>query len=187
MSTLERPAVMRVRDTLSKSLGKDNVIDLGSPARSAKEAASALGCPLGAIVKSLVFCIDSRFVLALVAGDHSCVEANLPKALNIKGVVRRPQASEVKGVTGFTIGGVAPIGLAHALPTAVDASLKRFEIVYAAAGHPNCVFPISVSDLSRLTEGLISHNIAKAIAPEDAYTPKFSRSKTFTKDTPNLS
>ncbi|MBT7249199.1 MAG: YbaK/EbsC family protein, partial [Rhodospirillaceae bacterium] len=63
------------------------------------------------IVKSLVFAIDRRFVMALVASDHTCLEENLPRALNMDGTVRRPQASEVKGIPGFTIGGVAPIGL----------------------------------------------------------------------------
>lgn len=176
---LERPAVQRVRTALKDALGTEEVIDLNDAARTADAAAKAIGCPLGAIVKSLVFTIDTRFIMALVAGDHTCVESNLPKALNIKGTVRRPQASEVKAITGFTIGGVAPIGLMHPLPRVIDASLKRFNVVYAAAGHPNCVFPISISDLSRLTGGIISHNIGVPVSPEAVYRPKFKRSKTF--------
>jgi prolyl-tRNA editing enzyme YbaK/EbsC (Cys-tRNA(Pro) deacylase) len=66
----------------------------------------------------------------------------------MKGKVRRPQASEVKTITGFSIGGVAPIGLNHPLPMVMDASLKRFDKIYAAAGHPNCIFPSSFSALS---------------------------------------
>ncbi len=181
MSALERPAVVKVRDLLREHIGDDTVVDLGEPARSAADAANALGCPLGAIVKSLVFCIGSRFVLALIAGDHSCVEENLPRALNIKGAVRQPKASEVKGITGFTIGGVAPVAMAHPLPTAIDASLKRFDTVYAAAGHPNCVFSIIPTNLARISNGIISHTIASPVSPENAYTPTLRRSKTFAK------
>ncbi len=179
MSPLDRPAVQRVRTALMESLGRDEILDLQLSAKTADAAAKAIGCPLGAIVKSLVFCVDTRFIMALVAGDHTCVEENLPKALNIKGSVRRPQASEVKAITGFTIGGVAPIGLMHPLPRVIDASLKRFERVYAAAGHPNCVFPISVNELSRQTAGIISHNIAAPVSPENTYKPALKRSKTF--------
>ena len=78
MSELERPAVKRVRDALVTSGIGDNALNLETSARSAQAAADALECELGAIVKSLLFCIDTRFVMALVAGDHQCIEDNLP-------------------------------------------------------------------------------------------------------------
>lgn len=177
MSHLERPAVKRVRDALLAAGLEDTVMELAASARTAEDAAGALGCEQGAIVKSLVFCVGTRFVMALVAGDHQCLEENLPKALNLKGTVRRPQASEVKGITGFTIGGVAPFGMTHPLPVVLDTSLRRFDTVYAAAGHPNCIFPIAFTDLARISEAIISYNIASPSEGIQAYKPPFRRSK----------
>ncbi len=180
MSKLERDAVKRVRKALTDAGLDDTVIELAETARTAEDAARSVGCELGAIVKSLVFAVDQRMVMALVAGDHSCREANLPRALNLEGDVRRAQATEVKGITGFTIGGVAPIGLAHPLPVVIDRSLKRFETIYAAAGHPHCVFPTTAKNLSRLTDGIISQNIAEPLDPDFKPAP-LRRSKTMLK------
>jgi len=179
VSLLERDAVKRVCQALTDAGLDDAVIELAETARTAEDAAAVVGCELGAIVKSLVFAIDRRMVMALVAGDHRCVEANLPQALNLRGEVRRPQASEVKGITGFTIGGVAPIGLTHALPMVIDRSLKRFDTVYAAAGHPHCVFPAAPADLARLTGGIISWNIAEPIDPDAVPAARLPASRTF--------
>jgi prolyl-tRNA editing enzyme YbaK/EbsC (Cys-tRNA(Pro) deacylase) len=181
VSHLEKPAVSRVRDALIKANQEDTIVEFADTARSADDAAKSVGCDLGAIVKSLVFSVDNRFVMALVAGDHKCIEDHLPNALKIKGAVRRPQASEVKAITGFTIGGVAPVGLLKPIPTVIDGSLKRFDKIYAAAGHPHCVFSTSLNDLARMTDGIISYGIASPNSPEFAYSPKFSRSKTFSK------
>jgi prolyl-tRNA editing enzyme YbaK/EbsC (Cys-tRNA(Pro) deacylase) len=178
MSHLDRPAVKRVRDALLAAGLEDTVMELAASARTAEDAAAALGCPQGAIVKSLVFCVGTRFVMALVAGDHQCLEANLPKALNLPGAVRRPQASEVKGITGFTIGGVAPLGMTHPLPMVLDTSLRRFETIYAAGGHPNCIFPIAFTDLARISAAIISYNIASPSEGVQAYKPPLRRSKT---------
>ena len=180
MSLLERAAVKKVRAALSDAGLEDTVTELAETARSAEDAAAAIGCELGAIVKSLVFTVGRRFVMVLVAGDHQCVEENVAKALNLEGDVARPQASEVKGVTGFTIGGVAPIGLSHPLPIVIDRSLKRFDTIYAAAGHPHCVFATSVADLGRMTEGIISVAIAQPIDADGAATVSLKQSKTFT-------
>ena len=177
MSYLEKDTVGRVRKALTDAGLEDTVVELADTARTAEDAAASVGCELGAIVKSLVFAVDDRLVMALVAGDFRCQEQNIPAALNLKGTVRRPQASEVKGATGFTIGGVAPIGLLHKLPVVIDRSLKRFDRVYAAAGHPHCVFATTVDDLKRLTGGIISWNIAEA-ADEKVDLPSFERSKT---------
>ncbi len=179
MSHLDRPAVKRVRDALIAAGLEDTVVALADTARTAEDAASAVGCDLGAIVKSLCFSVGNRFVMALIAGDHMCKEDTLPTALKIRGTVRRPQASEVKGITGFTIGGVAPVGLLHPLPIVIDVSLKRFDTVYAAAGHPHCIFAISPSDLGRITEGVISHTVAEPFEGVAPYIPPIRRSKTF--------
>lgn len=164
MSLLETDAVKRVRAALTGAGQVDTVQELEQTARSAEDAAASIGCELGAIVKSLVFAVDQRMVMALISGDHRLNEGALGPALNLKGDVRRPRAPEVKGVTGFSIGGIPPIGLQHPLPVVIDRSLKRFDFVYAAAGHPHCVFKTTVSQLSRLTDGIISAAIA---LPED--------------------
>ncbi|MBT6093299.1 MAG: YbaK/EbsC family protein [Rhodospirillaceae bacterium] len=179
MSLLERDAVKKVRQALTDAGQADSVVELAESARSAEDAAASVGCELGAIVKSLVFTIERRFVMALVAGDHRCIEDNLSAALNMQGSVKRPQASEVKGITGFTIGGVAPIGLSHPLPMVIDRSLKRFETIYAAAGHPHCVFATTAASLSRMTGGIISASIAEPLNPDDMAAVALKTSRTF--------
>jgi len=161
MSILSRPAVINVRVALKQAGLKDSVMELAETAKTAADAALALNCPPGAIVKSLVFVIDRKMVMALVAGDHQCVMEHLPAAFNIKGNVRKANAGEVKDITGFTIGGVAPVGLSNPLPVVIDRSLKRFDALYAAAGHPHAVFQVSFLELKRLTGGIVSLNIAK--------------------------
>lgn len=165
MSNLENDAVKRVRQTLVDAGVGDKVQELSDTARSAAEAAQALGVELGAIVKSLVFTVGNRYVLALVAGDHQCREDQLARIFNLDGPVVRPSADLVRAVTGFSIGGVAPIGLDAKLPVAIDASLKRFDKLYAAAGHPHCVFATSYPELKTLTGGTVSYALA---APANA-------------------
>ena len=160
---LENDAVRRVRAILADNGYGDRVQELSDTARSARDAADALGVELGAIVKTLAFVVGRTPVMALVSGDNRCREENLPRALNLEGEVRRLDADTVKLVTGFSIGGVSPVGGKKMLPTVIDRSLKRFEIVYAAAGHPHCVFPASVTELKRLTRGIVSYNIAEPV------------------------
>ncbi len=148
---LERPAVRRVREALAAAGSKARVIVLSETARSAGDAAASVGAELGAIVKSLVFSAGGQPVMALVAGDRRCDTAVLAAALGLAGKVGRADADMVREATGFTIGGVPPFAHARPLPTAIDASLGRFATVYAAAGHPHCVFATSVDELVRLT------------------------------------
>lgn len=155
---LDSPSVRRVQEALTAAGSVARVVALAETARSAEDAARAVGCPLGAIVKSLVFMIGEQPVMALVAGDRRCDTAALPAALAIDGKVRRADADQVRAATGYAIGGVAPVG--HALPVAIDASLERFDEVWAAGGHPHCVFPTTVAELVRLTRGRIDGTIA---------------------------
>lgn len=159
MSRLENASVRRVRDALVAAGLDDRVIELSETARSAQDAADSIGCELGAIVKSLVFAINGRAVMALVAGDRLCDTAALPAILGLEGKCKRADADLVREATGFAIGGVAPVGHATALPIAIDASLRRFGTVYAAAGHPHCVFPVSMAELVRLTVGVESDEV----------------------------
>lgn len=160
MSRLDTPAVRRVRDVLAAAGMDGRVRDLDEAARTAEDAAAALGAELGQIVKSLVFVIGGDAVMALVAGDMRCVEKNLPRALGLEGETQRAGAETVKEATGFSIGGVAPVGLARKIPLVIDSSFERFETVYAAAGHPHCIFGLSPGELHSLTGGAVSKNIA---------------------------
>lgn len=161
MSFVETASVAKVRAALAAGGSKAQVIELSATARSAQDAATALGCPLGAIVKSLVFAIDGMAVLALVSGDRQCDIAALPAALGIDGTARRADADRVRTATGFAIGGVAPVGHPALLPTAIDDGLRRFEVVWAAAGHPHCVFASTADELTLLTGGVVSTTIAR--------------------------
>jgi prolyl-tRNA editing enzyme YbaK/EbsC (Cys-tRNA(Pro) deacylase) len=154
--------VERVRTALRRAGSAAEVIELADTARTAAAAAFALGVPLGAIVKSLVFTVDGAPVMALIAGDRRCVTKALPGALGMRGLVNRADADRVRAATGFAIGGVAPVGHPARLPTAIDDSLGRFETVYAAAGHPFFVFPTTVLELSLLTGGAVVRGISAA-------------------------
>tara|TARA_Y100000992_G_C21195093_1_gene457518 strand:- start:68 stop:544 length:477 start_codon:yes stop_codon:yes gene_type:complete len=155
MSLLEKESVLRVKKILKKYNESFDVILLSNSAKTANEAASSLNCEVGAIVKSLVFKTEKKFTLFLVAGDKKASLNKIKKILNIKDAAMA-SAEEVKNVTGFSIGGVSPIGHLNKIDIYIDNSLKRFENLYAAAGHPNCIFKINFIDLQKLTNGAIS-------------------------------
>lgn len=163
VGNLEKKPARRVRAALVEGGYGDRVVELSETARSAQEAAASLGVKPGAIVKSLVFVVGGTPVMVLVAGDRSCRTEALPSAFNLEGKAKRPGADTVKQITGFSIGGVAPIGGKQMLPTIIDRSFERFETVYAAAGHPHCVFPVRVADLEDLTGGTVSDTITAPI------------------------
>ena len=154
MILLDKEAVKRVEKLLKKFDQKQSVIMLDTSARTALEAASSLGCEVGAIVKSLLFKTDNSFTLFLVSGDKRASLKRIKKNLIIKDA-SMASADDVKKITGFTIGGVSPIGHLNKIPIIIDNSLKRFENLYAAAGHPNCVFKTDFTNLQKITEGLI--------------------------------
>jgi len=160
VSKLEHPAVIRVQTSLRDKGSEADVITLPEAVPTAEAAAAALGAELGAIVKSLVFTIDGEAVMALIAGDRRCDTKALPQAFGRTGLVMRPDADRVREVTGFAIGGVAPIGHPKPVATVIDDSLGRFETIYAAAGHPQCVFPTTVLELSLLTGGAMARGLS---------------------------
>ena len=123
-------------------------------ARTAKDAANALNCEEGAIVKSLVFKADKEFLICLVSGDKRCSLNKLKKIVSKKDV-SMASAEEVKAQTGFTIGGVSPVGHINSLSIIIDETLGRFQTVFAAAGHPNSIFEISFIKLKELTKGRV--------------------------------
>ena len=150
---LEKESVKRVSEFLKKFNSSLSVIILEQTARTAKDAANALKCEVGAIVKSLVFKAEDSFLLCLVAGDKRCSLNKIKKILNKKDVCMA-DAMQVKSQTGFSIGGVSPIAHLNKKKILIDVSLSRYEHVYAAAGHPNTIFKISYKQLIKLTEGI---------------------------------
>ena len=149
---LNKEPVKRVRKFIKKFDSKLEVIVLDATARTAKEAANSLQCEVGAIVKSLLFKAENIFLICLVAGDKRCSLNKLKKILQKKDV-SMASAEEVKKNTGFSIGGVAPVAHLFNLKVIVDKSLNRFPNIFAAAGHPNCVFKINYSELINITNG----------------------------------
>ncbi|MEQ9557156.1 MAG: YbaK/EbsC family protein [Rhodospirillales bacterium] len=182
MAFKTKKSVQRVSEALKAAGMGDRVIELTATAKTAEDAARAVDAKLGQIVKSLTFRIGDKPVLALIAGDHTCKPDALPRVVDLKGKVTKPQAQRVKDVTGFTIGGVSPVGLVSEMPIAIDASLRRFDMLYAAAGHPHCLFPVTFEELKRLTGGFVSYNIAEPIDRDAVDMPRFQRSRTFTKN-----
>ena len=149
-SLLDKEPVKRVEKFLTEFDPNLKIVILDQTARTANDAATALGCNVGAIVKSLLFKTGDKFCLCLVSGDKRCSLNKLKKKLNEKDVsMANPE--EVKKITGYTIGGVSPIG--HLVDTKIymDKNLERFSKVFAAAGHPNAVFGITFFELKKLT------------------------------------
>ena len=149
---LNKDSVKRVKEFIEKFDPQLNVIVLETTARTAQEAANSLHCEVGAIVKSLLFKAENSFLICLIAGDKRCSLNKLKKTLQKKDV-SMANADEVKKNTGFSIGGVAPVAHATSLDILIDISLNRFPYIFAAAGHPNCVFKITYDDLIKITKG----------------------------------
>ena len=153
MSLLDKETVQRVEKILKDFDESQNIIVLETSARTALEAASSLGCEVGAIVKSLLFKTENSFTLCLVAGDKRASLNRIKKALKIKDA-SMASAEDVKNITGYTIGGVSPIGHLKKIEILIDKSLSRFNLLFAAAGHPNCVFKIDFTNLKKITNGV---------------------------------
>ena len=154
MKLLDKEPVQRVQAILTEFNSNIEVIELNSSARTALEAASSLGCEVGAIIKSLLLKTEQNFTLCLVAGDKKASLNKIKKILKKKDV-SMASADDVKNITGFTIGGVSPVGHLNKIDILIDHSLERFNQLFAAAGHPNCIFKISFKDLSKITKGSI--------------------------------
>ena len=151
---LDKEPVKRVQKFIAQFDNKLKVLTLNTTARTAKDAANSLKCEVGAIVKSLVFRAENTFLVCLVAGDKRCSLNKLKKIVEKKDVCMA-NADEVKVQTGFSIGGVAPIGHLNKLNILIDQSLSRFQNVFAAAGHPNSIFKIEYGQLVQMTKGEI--------------------------------
>ena len=152
MSLLDKEPVKRAEKFLKDFDRSLEVTVLENSARTAQDAATALDCNVGAIIKSLLFKTKDSFMLCLVAGDKRCSLNKLKKIKNEKDI-SMASPEEVKTQTGYTIGGVSPIGHLNNLEILIDNSLERFNELFAAAGHPNCVFKINFRNIQKITNG----------------------------------
>jgi Cys-tRNA(Pro) deacylase len=158
MSLLDKETVKRAEKVLKDFDKTLSVIILEGSARTAKDAALSLNCEVGAIVKSLLFKAEETFVLSLVAGDKRC-SLNKLKEITSKKDISMANPEDVKTQTGYTIGGVSPVGHLNQVRILIDNSLERFNNLYAAAGHPKCVFKINFINLQKITNGEIKELI----------------------------
>jgi prolyl-tRNA editing enzyme YbaK/EbsC (Cys-tRNA(Pro) deacylase) len=157
----ERPeGFRRVTALLEQQQHPHAPVFLEVAARTAQEAADALGVSVGQIAKSVVFRrkSDDAAVMVVTSGDKRVDER---KVTALVGAVGRADAEFVKAATGFTIGGVAPVGHSTAPVLLIDRELFRFEEIWAAAGHPNGVFRLSPKELARLTCAPV-HDVVQA-------------------------
>ena len=151
---LNKEPVRKVSQKLKDFDESLKVIVLDSSARTAQDAANSLNAEVGSIIKSLFLRTKNSFLLCLVAGDRRCSLNKIKKILGEKDV-SMGNADQVKQITGFTIGGVSPIGHLNPIKIYIDQSLSRFENIFGAAGHPNCVFKINFIDLQKITSGKV--------------------------------
>ena len=151
---LNKDTIQRVKISLEKFDSSIQIQILDKSARTALDAANALGCAVGAIVKSLLIKTDETFILCLVSGDKRCSLLKLKKITGKKDVCMA-NAESVKKKTGFSIGGVSPVGLKENLEIMIDTELNRFNDIYAAAGHPNAIFKINLNNLIKITKGAL--------------------------------
>ena len=154
MMLRDKEPVKRVEKIIKEFDENLSVNVLKTSARTALEAATSLNCEVGAIVKSLLFKTDNKYSLFLIAGDKKASLKKIKKNIRFSDV-SMASADEVKSITGYTIGGVSPVGHINKVDIYIDNSLKRFDFLFAAAGHPNCIFKISFLNLKKITKGVI--------------------------------
>ena len=153
MDLKKNEPIQRVYKILKKYDDNQSLIVLETSAGTAKEAATSLGCKVCDIVKSLIFKSNEKYYLCLISGDKRASARKIKSILNVD-QLSMASATDVKQVTGFSIGGVSPIGHLNKLNVLIDLSLERFEQLFAAAGHPYCIFKINYRDLIKITNGL---------------------------------
>ena len=155
MRSLLNPNAQKVQDSLNAFGVTCQVIEMPSSTRSAQEAAQAVGCQVGQIVKSLIFRGKQTQApyLLLVSGANRVNEKLLSEVLGEK--IEKPDADYVREISGFVIGGVAPLGHTHPMTTFIDEDLLNYSEIWAAAGTPNAVFRLTPTDLLKITAGKV--------------------------------
>ncbi len=146
----EHPSIAGFREEHQRLGGTGRVVVLPDTVHTAALAAEALGCEVGAIANSLLFDADGSPVLILTSGAHRVDTGKVAAELGVE-KLRRAKPEFVREHTGQVIGGVSPIAHPAPVPTYVDPWLRRYDVVWAAAGHPSAVFSTSYDELVRLT------------------------------------
>ncbi len=145
---------LRVQAALDRLLPGRQVRRFETSTATSEEAAAACGCPLGAIVKTLAFLVDGDPLLVLAAGDRQVDTGAIAERFGVaRKRVQMARPDVVIDATGYAVGGVPPVGHPRPLPALVDRSLERFDQLWAAAGEPNAVFPITLDELLHVTGG----------------------------------
>ena len=157
-STLALSAsAQRVQDALAEAGLTCRIVEHASSSRTSAEAAALLGCEVAQIAKSLVFrrgASGEGAVLVIASGANRVDEAKV--AALVREPIGRADAAFVRQVTGYAIGGIPPLGHATAMPILVDRALTAFDVVYAAGGTPNALFPIAPADLVHASGGTVA-------------------------------
>ena len=148
--TTEHPTITRFRDEHARRGGTGDVVILPDAVHTAALAADALGCEVGAIANSLLFDADGSPVLILTSGAHRVDTARVAPIVGV-GSLKRASPEFVREHTGQVIGGVSPIGHPRPVPTYLDSWLRKYDVVWAAAGHPAAVFSTTYDELVALT------------------------------------
>jgi prolyl-tRNA editing enzyme YbaK/EbsC (Cys-tRNA(Pro) deacylase) len=148
--------VENVRTVLREAgvAGADRIRHIPDGARTAAEAAAALGVEVGAIANSLVFVADGDPLLVMTSGGHRVDTVALAARIGVD-TIDRATPEIVRSATGQAIGGVAPVGHPVSLRTLVDPVLETFPEIWAAAGHSHAVFPLTYDELVRITGGTV--------------------------------
>ena len=150
-AALQNPSVIRVREFLDNAGVKGQIVALSESARTAAEAAEGLGIEVGQVASSIVFKLPSGSALLVITSGRHRVDTHLvAQNLGIE-KLHRADADFVKEASGFSIGGVAPIGWTSPATILIDQALNDYEVVWAAAGHPHAVYPTSFSELLECT------------------------------------
>jgi prolyl-tRNA editing enzyme YbaK/EbsC (Cys-tRNA(Pro) deacylase) len=130
------------------------VLEFVEPTPNSETAAKAVGCSVGEIAKSILFIIGNKPVVVVTSGDVRVKTSKLKQAVGYTGRARLPEADEVIHHTGYAPGGVCPFLLPAGLQFLIDASMRRFSVVYAAAGNKHSAVPVTVDQLLEITGGL---------------------------------
>lgn len=155
MNSELKASAQRVQDVLTAHGFSNQIVELADSTRSAAEAATAVGCTVGQIAKSLIFrgAQTGQALLVIASGANRVNEKQM--ATQLGEPLQKATADFVREQTGFAIGGVPPIGHAQPVTTVIDEDLLQFAEIWAAAGHPHAVFRLTPDELVRMTEGVV--------------------------------
>lgn len=151
MKPATHPTALRIQQLLHQADIPGQVVEFEQATRTSAEAAAAIGCTVAEIAKSVVFRnkTDNTAVIVVASGENRVSEEKVAALLNVP--LGRANADFVRETTGFVIGGVSPLGHAHPVTILLDTDLQRFTTIWAAAGTPFSVFPLTPAELARLT------------------------------------